>query len=128
MRECSHPTMCHMSDITCYVSHVRCHVSGVTCQVSCVTFSFFLFFLLLFEGSGGTSCWRVCYQRGLPRLVFNDLRNILQVWKHLNISQTYLKLTWYFRHPKQENTTEKISISQNTNNTKNMNFINIETS
>ena len=36
---------------------VTCHVSHVTCHVSCVT------------QSVGASRWRVCYQRGLPRLV-----------------------------------------------------------
>ena len=38
LRECSPPTMCHMSHDTCHVSHVRCHVSGVTCHVSHVRF------------------------------------------------------------------------------------------
>ena len=33
-RECSPPTMCHMSHVTGQVSHVTCHMSGVTCQVS----------------------------------------------------------------------------------------------
>ena len=42
------------------VSHVRCHMSGVRCQVSLVTCQIF----------GGASWWRVCYQRGLSRLVF----------------------------------------------------------
>ena len=38
------------------VSHVMCHMSGVQCH----------FFLI-----DGASRWRVCYQRGLPRLVNN---------------------------------------------------------
>ena len=42
---------------------VTCHMSRVRSQVSWV--SWFFFFL-----SGGASRWRVCYQRGLPRLVF----------------------------------------------------------
>ena len=42
LKECSLPTICHMSCVTC-------HVSGVTCQVSGVTlFSSFHFFLFLF--------------------------------------------------------------------------------
>ena len=65
-----------MSHVMCHVSGVRCHVSGVTCQVSRVRFhvsgvtchNFFSFFF--FGQSGGTSRWRVCYQRGLPRLVY----------------------------------------------------------
>ena len=44
---------------------VRCHMSHVRCQVSVARF-FFSFFLQ----SGFASCWRVCYQWGLPRLVF----------------------------------------------------------
>ena len=59
MRECSPPQTCHMSCVTC-------HVSRVTCQ------NFFLHFLYVKENglSGGASRWRVCYQRGLPRLVY----------------------------------------------------------
>ena len=48
----------HTSHVRCQVSRVTCHVSRVTCQVS----PFFL--------SGGVSLLRVCYQWGLPRLVF----------------------------------------------------------
>ena len=40
----------------CHVSGVRCHVYGVRCMI--------------FLQSGGASGWRVCYQRGLPSLVF----------------------------------------------------------
>ena len=45
----------------CYVSCVRCHVSGVTCHLSFFSSS-------SFGQSGWASRWRVCYQRGLPRL------------------------------------------------------------
>ena len=55
----------NMSHVACHVSPVTCHMSRVTCHVSHATF-----FLLL------QSCeaywWRVCYQRGLPRLVFSS--------------------------------------------------------
>ena len=37
-------------------------MSGIMCHVSRV-------FLCVFLQSGGASRWRVCYQRGLPRLV-----------------------------------------------------------
>ena len=53
-----------MSHVTCHVSRVTCHMSRVTCHVSHVIF--FIFFLQ----SGEAYRWRVCYQRGLPRLVF----------------------------------------------------------
>ena len=42
-----------------------CHLSRVTCHMS-LLFSFF------FGQSGGAYRWRVCYQRGLPRLVFGQ--------------------------------------------------------
>ena len=48
-----------MSRVTCHVSGVTCHVSGVTC----------ILYILFFEKKGEASRWRVCYQRGLPRLV-----------------------------------------------------------
>ena len=59
-----------------HVLHVICHLSYITCHVSPVTshMSFFqknTFFLFKKNRqSGGTSRWRVCFQRGLPRLVF----------------------------------------------------------
>ena len=63
---------CQVSPITCQVSRVMCHVSGVTCQVSGVMcqVSHVSFFL---GQSGEASRWRVCYQRGLPRLVLKQL-------------------------------------------------------
>ena len=65
--------MCNVSHITCHGLRVTCHVSPVTCQ------NIFLhkknlkrklknhFFFIV--QSGGAGWWRVCYQRGLPRLV-----------------------------------------------------------
>ena len=44
------------------MSRVTCHVSRVTCHMSLFSFSF--------GQSGEAYWWRVCYQRGLPRLVF----------------------------------------------------------
>ena len=66
LRECSAPTTCRMSCVTCHMSCVTFHVSHVTCHVSCVT----CFLLLFFLQSGEAYWWRVCYQQGLPRLVF----------------------------------------------------------
>ena len=58
------PVRCHLSGVTFHMSPVRCHPSPVMCQVSQV------FFCSLFFGQGcEASRWRVCYQRGLPRLV-----------------------------------------------------------
>ena len=75
------PVMCHMSHVTFHMSCVTCQVSHVACHVSCVTF-----FLNFFLQNCETSQWRVCYQRGLPRLVFYHFgdtygqSNILVVW------------------------------------------------
>ena len=57
---------CHVSHVTCHVSRITCHMSHVTCHMSHVTCHFFLFF----RPSGEAYWWRVCYQRGLPRLVY----------------------------------------------------------
>ena len=46
----------HMSCVTCHVSRVTCHLP-------------FYFSFKKMEKGGGASRWRVCYQRGLPRLV-----------------------------------------------------------
>ena len=51
-----------MSHVTCHMSGVRCQVSGVRCHIC--------FFVCFFGHSGGASRGRVCYQRGLPRLVY----------------------------------------------------------
>ena len=51
----------NMSHVTYHVSRVMCHVSRVTCHMSHI----YIFFLQ----SGEISRWRLCYQRGLPRLV-----------------------------------------------------------
>ena len=97
--------MCHMTCVTCHVSHVTCHLSGVTCQVSCfrchlshvrchmscvtchvspVTCNLshvtcHIFLLLFSLQSGEASQGRVCYQRGLPRLVFHFLAIIISL-------------------------------------------------
>ena len=46
----------HMSRVTCPMSRVMCHMSHIL-------------FLIFFGQSGEAYWWRVCYQRGLPRLV-----------------------------------------------------------
>ena len=64
-----HHTLC----VICLVSHVRCHMLLVTCHVSLVichmsydTILISIFFLQIVW----VSLWRVCYQQGLPLLVF----------------------------------------------------------
>ena len=60
--------MCHVSCVTRHVSRVTCHVSPVICQ-NIYLFLHFSFTLKQIGQRGGASCRRVCYQRGLPRLV-----------------------------------------------------------
>ena len=56
------------------MSRVICHKSHVMCHMSCFVCLFFFFFLLLLFGlSGEGYWWSVCYQRGLPRLVYTGL-------------------------------------------------------
>ena len=62
---CSPPSKCHISHVMFHVSHVTCHVSRVTYHMSHVKCHIFLFLQ-----SGWACWWRVCYQRGVPRLVF----------------------------------------------------------
>ena len=50
LREGSPPLTCHVSGVICHMSRVTCHfLFGQRCEAS---------------------QWRVCYQWGLPRLVF----------------------------------------------------------
>ena len=64
-----------MSHVTCHVPSVACHMSHITCHMS-QFFLFFLcvFFFFFFGQSGEANRWRVCFQLGLPRQVYD--------WKH----------------------------------------------
>ena len=70
---------CHMSCVMCHVSCVMCHVSCVMCHM----LHFYLFLNIFFycRQSGGSSRRRVCYQRGLPCLVYKDSPKIWQRMK-----------------------------------------------
>ena len=59
------------------VSHITYHVTHITCHMACVTCHFIFFFS---GQSGGASWWRVCYQRGLPRLVLPLDWNVTVWW------------------------------------------------
>ena len=58
----------HMSGVTFDMSHVTYHLWHVTCHVTQFLFTFFLFLHIVW-----VSWWRVCYQWGLPLLVFGVL-------------------------------------------------------
>ena len=70
--------MCHMSCVTCHVLHVTCNFS----------------FLIL--PRGGAICWRACYQRGLPRLVYKALElSVLRAWvdnRHTPVTLAHILL------------------------------------
>ena len=51
------------------MSRVSCHMSRVTCDMS----QFFLFIFIFSRTKGEAYQWRVCYQQGLPRLVYPHL-------------------------------------------------------
>ena len=83
MRECSPPTMHHMSGVTCQVSGVRYELSRVTCQVSPVTIFYLYFFGQEMELVGGefviTWAYPVCFLKlidsnGVGVEVFQRLR------------------------------------------------------
>ena len=68
--------------VWCHITGARCQVSGVTCHMYCVYYIYIVFFLQCCVASQ----WRVCYQWGLPRLVFCLTRltiHIFQVWLFL---------------------------------------------
>ena len=66
-----------------------CHLSPVTCH------NFFLFFFTSKKNwkSGGARRWRVCYQWGLPRLVYSNLCHKFTIWVALR-HISYTKLCW----------------------------------
>ena len=70
---------CHVSRVTCHLSHVTCHMSKIFLKICKLLFFFF------FDGkkigqSGGASRWRVCYKRGLPRLVLETKWDSTPYW------------------------------------------------
>ena len=71
-----------MSRVTYHVSHVTCHVSHVMCHMSQLLLLLYIFF----KQSVEVYRWRVCYQRGLPRLVLYLLVARLSL---------LLALTWF---------------------------------
>ena len=97
-----------MSCVTCHVSHVTCHLSTVTCHMSHVKkkllhvliylYIYIYFFNVKKIGqSGGASRWRVCYQRGLPRLVYYRLQ--YQLYVCLNVGHTVGNITMTLQFP-----------------------------
>ena len=61
-------SFCLIPCVTCIVSCVRCKMSCVPCLVWRIRCHVYFFLLHLFQSSGANQ-WRVCYQRGLLRLV-----------------------------------------------------------
>ena len=101
----------NMSYVTCHMSHVTCHMSRVTCHLSPVGIFFLIFrnffFVIFFGISGGASWWRVCYQRGLPRLVYSCS---LEQAKSATNSQSPHVWTRPLKHIFKSKTFERINI------------------
>ena len=90
--------MHHMSCVTCHASNVMrqmscvtCHASNVMRHMSCVT-CHFLSSSFLLRQSGEACWWRVCYQRGLPRLVVMSF-NTKWVWSAKLLYTLYIQQT-----------------------------------
>ena len=69
-------TSLHLSHVMCHMSRARvtCHLSGDTCHI---------LFIFFFGQSGGISRQRLCYQRGLPCLVYYSIYILIKVfWKN----------------------------------------------
>ena len=83
----------YVSCVMCHSSHVMCHMSRVTCHVLRVTCNMYFFFVSWkkIRQSGWASRWRVCFQQGLPRLVFKLKLNFL---KKLQICLSLVKIKW----------------------------------
>ena len=77
--------MCCMSSVTCHVSHVTCLVSCVMCHPSHARYHLILFFFFFSSSKFGANRWRVCYQQGLPRLVYQ----LFNVDLYLNFVLTF---------------------------------------
>ena len=74
--------MCHMSGVICHVSGVTSQVSGVRGHMS----GDFLFCFL----NGGAYRGRVCYQQGLPRLVFKFYDNFCKGQVKTKVTEEYI--------------------------------------
>ena len=62
-----------MSRVTCHLSPVTCHMSHVKIFFLQKKKGFFVLPKLNIKQSGGAGRCRVCYQGGLPSLVFNGM-------------------------------------------------------
>ena len=92
---------CHVSCVKCHMSHVTCHMSCVTCHMSLFSSSFFTSFF--FGKSGEAYRWRVCYQRGLPRLVFTRsfyIKKKILIMAIYRLNTTKCVLKWPKKHQK----------------------------
>ena len=63
--------MCNVSPVTSHLSGISCHVPPVMCYLPYVIYILFVIKKKL--QIGRASLWRVCYQRGLSRLVSYEM-------------------------------------------------------
>ena len=69
--------------------HVSCHVQHVMCHLSCVTGHVFCFLFFYPLPIFGANWWRVCYQKGLTRLVSMLIQNVL--FHNCNLQHFFFK-------------------------------------
>ena len=81
------------------------HVSRITCHLPHI-----MFFVVFFLQICGASRWRVCYQRGLTRLVFSWTRNIFVVFTLLYRRYRLLYIAIYYRRQKLDFTDDICSV------------------
>ena len=104
---------CHMSYVTCHLSYFTYHLSPVTCHLSPVTCNFFFYIYIFFfftflyiyifsfkqiGKTGGPSRWRVCYQWGLPRLVFYQVQSTNCILWHIWVLIIKKKFSFYIHN------------------------------
>ena len=80
LRECSQPPTCQVSGVQCNMSYVISHIIYVNIYI-------------IFWQSGEVCQWMVCYQRGLPGLVYVSESYYLKVSTFIH----FLKIVCFFK-------------------------------
>ena len=85
------PVMCHVTCVMFLVSCVMCHMSWVAKK-----YIYKKNIIKKYGQSGGSCWWRVCYQRGLPRLVYYLNGRILFTFSAKQLNEMWQKkeLIW----------------------------------
>ena len=84
--------MYHVSCVICHVSPVTCHVSHIQILLNLFTQKkkklkkLKKYTLEEIGQNGGASRWRVCYQRGLPRLTYCNTTALDRIIKIMSLT------------------------------------------